>query len=244
MKRLPKIISHINSSVDGRLVADRWTLPFNGNDIEDVLSVYTEIKDGYSADAWILGRNSVQKHFFSETFDNGTFTSATTFQTYIGHRDSKRSLVIFDSKGLIRYTDDKVYGDNIIAVLGENVSEEYLEFLRQKGISYLFAGADGYDYEKALHILYDEFAMRLVLLDGGGMLNGLFLKKQLIDELSLVIYPGIDALSGISSIYEYKGKDCEYPAYGQSLELMDMKQCRDGVIWLKYKIHKKDNNHE
>lgn len=111
MKRLPKIISHINSSVDGRLVADRWTLPFNGKDIEDVLSVYAEIKDGYSADAWILGRNSVQKHFFSETFDNGTFTSATTFQTYIGHRDSKRSLVIFDSKGLIRYTDDKVYGD-------------------------------------------------------------------------------------------------------------------------------------
>lgn len=234
-----KIISHINSSVDGRLVADRWTLPFNGKDIEDVLSVYTEIKNGYSADAWILGRNSVQKHFFPEIFDNGTFTPVMTFQTYIGHRDSKRSLVVFDSKGLIRYTDDKVYGDNIIAVLSENVSEEYLEHLRHTGISYLFAGTDGYDYEKALHMLHAEFAMRLVLLDGGGMLNGLFLKKRLIDELSLVIYPGIDALSGISSIYEYKGKDCEYPAYGQSLELMDMKQCRDGVVWLKYKIHRK-----
>lgn len=244
MKRLPKIISHINSSVDGRVVADRWTLPFDGKDIEDVLSVYTEIKDGYSADAWILGRNSVQKHFFPETFDNGTSTPVTIHKTYIGHRDSKRSLVVFDSKGIIRYTDDKVYGDNIITVLGENVSEEYLEHLRQTGISYLFAGTDGYDYEKALHTLYEEFAMRLVLLDGGGMLNGQFLKKQLIDELSLVIYPGIDALSGISSIYEYKGDDCEYPADGQSLELLDMQQCRDGVVWLKYKIHRKENSHE
>ena len=47
MKRLPKIISHINSSVDGRLVADRWTLPFNGKDIENVLSVYTLIPQHY-----------------------------------------------------------------------------------------------------------------------------------------------------------------------------------------------------
>ena len=142
-----KIISHINSSVDGRLIADRWTLPFDGRDIEDVLSVYTEIKDGY-------------------------------------------------------------------------------------------------DYEKALQTLHDDFGMRLILLDGGGTLNGQFLKRRLIDELSLVIYPGIDALSGIPSIYEYKGKEDEYPAYGQSLELMDMRQCRDGVVWLKYKVHKKNNNHE
>lgn len=233
-----KIISHINSSVDGRLIADRWTLPFDGRDIEDVLSVYTEIKDGYFADAWILGRNSVQKHFFPETFNKGIFTSVTTFQTYIGHRDSKRSLVVFDSKGLIRYTDDKVYGDNIIAVLGENVSEEYLEHLRQTGISYLFAGTDGHDYEKALQTLHNDFGMHLILLDGGGTLNGQFLKRRLIDELSLVIYPGIDALSGIPSIYEYKGKEGEYLAYGQSLELMDMRQCRDGVVWLKYKVHK------
>ena len=244
MEQLPQIISHINSSVDGRLVADRWTLPFDGKDKDDVLNVYTEIKDGYSADAWILGRNSVQKHFFPETFDNGTFTPVTVPQIHIGHRDSKRSLVVFDSKGLIRYTDDKVYGENNITEMRENVSEEYMDHLLQAGISYLFAGVDGHDYKKALHTLYDEFAMHLVLLDGGGLLNGLFLKKQLIDELSLVIYPGIDALSGISSIYEYKGKDCEYPAYGQSLELMDMKQCRDGVVWLKYKIHKKNNNHE
>lgn len=235
-----KIISHINSSVDGRLIADRWTLPFNGKDIEDVLSVYTEIKDGYSADAWILGRNSVQKHFFPEIFVSKTHTSITVPCTYIGHRDSKRSLVVFDSKGIVKYTDDKVYGDNIIAVLGEGVSEEYLEHLRYMGISYLFAGANGYDYKKALQILRNDFGMRLMLLDGGGMLNGQFLKKRLIDELSLVIYPGIDALSGIPSIYEYKGKKGESPAYGQSLELMDMKRCRDGVVWLKYKVHKKE----
>ena len=239
-----KIISHINSSVDGRLIADRWTLPFDGKDIEDVLSVYTEIKDGYSADAWILGRNSVQRHFFSEIFDSETHTPVAAPCTHIGHRDSRRSFVVFDSKGLIKYTDNKVYGDNIIAVLGESVSEEYLEHLRQTGISYLFAGTDGHDYEKALQTLHDDFGMRLVLLDGGGTLNGQFLKKRLIDELSLVIYPGIDALSGIPSIYEYKGKEGEYPAYGQSLELMDMTRCRNGVVWLRYKIHKKNNNHE
>ena len=53
MKRLPKIISHINSSVDGRLVADRWTLPFNGKDIEDVLSVYTLIPQHFDLTLFI-----------------------------------------------------------------------------------------------------------------------------------------------------------------------------------------------
>ena len=226
------------SSVDGRLDADRWTLPFDGKDIEDVTSVYTEIKDAYHADAWILGRNSVQKHFFPETFRCDTYTPATMPRTFVGHRNSDRSLVVFDSKGVITYTEDKVYGDTIIAVLGKRVSEEYLEYLRRVGISYLFAGEDGHDYALAVKTLHEEFAMRLMLLDGGGTLNGEFLKRQLIDELSLVIYPGMDGLSGISSIYEYRGGDCEFPALGQSLELKEVKQCRDGVVWISYKVHK------
>lgn len=236
-----KIISHINSSVDGRLVADRWTLPFNGKDIEEVLSVYTEIKDSYPADAWILGRISVQKHFFPKIFSASGCTPASFFETYIANRDSKRSLIVFDSKGIIRYTDYKVYGDNIITVLGENISEEYLEHLRQIGISYLFAGKDGHDYSKALEILQKDFGMRLVLLDGGGALNGEFLRQKLIDELSLVIYPGIDGLSGISAIYEYRGNTSEFPAKGQSLELKEITPCRDGVVWIKYKFHKNNN---
>ena len=234
----PKIISHILSSVDGRLDADRWTLPFDGKDIEDVTSVYTEIKDAYHADAWILGRNSVQKHFFPETFSCETCTPATTHQTFTGNRDSSRSLIVFDSKGMVKYTGDKECGDTIITVLGENVSEEYLEHLRQIGISYLFAGTDGHDYASALGTLHDDFNMQLVLLDGGGILNGEFLKQKLIDELSLVIYPGIDGLSGMSSIYEYRGDDCEFPALGQSLELKKVKLCRDGIVWIRYKVHK------
>lgn len=233
-----KIISHILGSVDGRLDADRWTLPFDGKDIADVISVYTEIKDGYHADAWILGRNSVQKHFFPKTFSCGTCTPAITHQTFIGNRDSNRSLIVFDSKGVIRYTDDKVHGDTIIAVLGEKVSEEYLGHLRQVGISYLFAGADGHDYTLALKTLHSDFNMQLILLDGGGILNGEFLKQKLIDELSLVIYPGIDGLSGASSIYEYKGGECKLPALGQSLELKEVKLCKNGVVWIKYKIYK------
>ena len=125
--------------------------------------------------------------------------------------------------------------------MGENVSEEYLEHLRQIGISYLFAGKDGHDYSKALEILQKDFGMRLVLLDGGGALNGEFLRQKLINELSLVIYPGIDGLYGISSIYEYRGNACEFPAKGQSLELKEITPCRDGVVWIKYKFHKNNN---
>lgn len=61
-----------------------------------------------------------------------------------------------------------------------------------------------HDYALILKILYQDFAMQLALLDEECTLNGELLRQKLINELSLVIYPGTDRL-GTSSIYEYRG---------------------------------------
>ena len=106
------------------------------------------------------------------------------------------------------------------------------------GISYVFAGKDGNDMAKAMDALGSEFGMRKVLLEGGGILNGTFLKGGLIDELSLMVYPGIDGLAGKPSIFEYLGKGGDLPAKGQSLELLSVEKLDDGVVWLRYKFHR------
>ena len=36
----PKVICHIMSSVDGRLLTDHWTLPFNGKTKNELLGIY------------------------------------------------------------------------------------------------------------------------------------------------------------------------------------------------------------
>ena len=76
-------------------------------------------------------------------------------------------------------------------------------------------------------------------MQGGGILNGALLAEGLVDELSLVVYPGIDGLSGVPSIFEYVGGATDYPAAGQSLQLLSAEQREHGVMWLRYKFHKK-----
>ncbi|MCD7901556.1 MAG: dihydrofolate reductase family protein [Bacteroides sp.] len=234
----PKVICHMLSSVDGRLIADRFSKPFDGAKQEELYEAYYQIEEKLGPSAWMIGNNTIQVDNGVEIFDYENHPTAKEFKTFIGKRETPKTCIIFDSKGKIIYPDDNINGDNVIAVLGEKVSDEYLSLLREKGISYLFAGEDGYDLNKALETLNTEFGYDELLLDGGGVLNGKFLKAGLLDELSLLIYPGIDGLSGVSSIFEYKGEPGEFPAKGQALELISVKELQDGVVSLLYKFHK------
>lgn len=232
----PKVICHMMSSVDGRLIGDRWTKPFDGTEQEKLYEPYYRISDELGPRAWMIGRNTIQTDNEVGEFDYEKYPPAGEFKTYTGKRETQNTCVIFDSKGRILYPEDKINGDNVIAVLGETVSEEYLSHLREKGISYLFAGKDGYDLHRALETLNTEFGYDSLLLDGGGMLNGKFLKAGLLDEMSLLIYPGIDGLAGMPSIIEYNGPG-DFPAAGQALELLTVRELTDGVVWMHYKFH-------
>lgn len=233
----PTIICHMLSSVDGRLITDYYSEPYNGKDKDDVMEPYFATSNEFDADAWIIGRKTVQRHYFPEKYQHSGVVAANP-QTYIGIRDTKRLMVVIDPQGKILYDDNKADGDNIVTILSENVSEDYLSFLRDKGISYLFAGADGKDIAKAMDTLGNEFGIKILLLEGGGNINGTFLKAGLIDELSLIIYPGIDGFSGRPSIFEYLGKENEMPSLNQSLELLFNKQLDDGLVLLHYKFHR------
>lgn len=229
------------SSVDGRLDTDFYSLPFDGKDPDKVMDSYFTISNDYQADAILIGRKTVQQHYFTQTYQH-TGSSAKSHETFIGNRDSKRLTIIIDPQGKILYTDNQADGENIVAILGEKVSEGYLAFLREKGISYLFAGEDGRNIVGAMEILGKDFGMKTVILEGGGIINGTFLKAGLIDELSLMIYPGIDGLSGRASIFEYLGENGELPAAGQSLEFISSEVLNDGIVRLQYKFHRKQRD--
>ena len=144
--------------------------------------------------------------------------------------------VALDPQGKLHYGKDHVAGDHVIAVLGENVPAAYLDELQRDGVSYLFAGPDGRDLAKALQQLGSDFGVRLLLLEGGGRTNGAFLKAGLIDEISIIVYPGIDGLAGISSIFEYAGDPGELPAAGRSLRLIAAETLEGGAVWLRYGV--------
>lgn len=116
------------------------------------------------------------------------------------------------------------------------MADAYLRELREDGVSYLFAGPDGRNLQLALGTLGRDFGLETLLLEGGGRINGAFLKAGLIDEISVLVYPGIDGLAGVSSIFEHQGPVDDHPAAGRSLRHLSTETLDGGTVWLRYKV--------
>lgn len=236
----PKIICHMISSIDGRLHPDRWTEPADGVAKDAVLDCYEQVAQQFKADGWLVGRKTMAYYAKGEPI-TAKATTANLRTCFVVDRGNRGVAITVDPQGKLHYKADNIEKDHFITILSEQVSDDYLAELQAKNISYLFAGTDGKDLAKAMSTLAEEFAIKTILLEGGGLINGAFLKAGLIDEISLLIYPGIDSLAGVASIFEYIGKADERPAQGLSLRHIATQDLAHGMVWLRYQIQK--NNH-
>lgn len=229
------------SSIDGRLISSRWTEPFNGTPTSELLQVYASIGRELGTDAWMFGKNTLRAIFPYKWSIDGHTVSSDYPAVFIGERRSERMFIVADPDADILFTSATVRGDNILVIVGQNATEEYLTHLREKGISYVIIN-DATNLQEGFDAVGRKFGIRCISVQGGGILNGALLADGLVDELSLVIYPGIDGLSGIPSIFEYVDGKTSNPAGGQSLQLLSVSQREHGVIWLQYRFHKNRNN--
>lgn len=157
-------------------------------------------------------------------------------ETYVADRQGRDLAIAVDPQGKVHYGKDHVAGDHAVAVLGERVSDAYLAELRSDGVSYVFAGPDGRDLPMARDRLGEAFGVKSILLEGGASTNGQFLNQRLIDEISLLIYPAVDGLAGVQTIFEYPGVADERPAAGQSLRHLATETLEGGMVWLRYAV--------
>ena len=189
------------------------------------------------ADGWVVGRKSM------EDYAQGRARAPKNVpddlrSPHVANRGDRDVAVVIDPRGRLHYGRHDAGGDHIVAILGERVADEYLAELREDGISYSFAGPDGHDLHRAMDVLGDTFGIGTLLLEGGGTINGAFLKAGLIDEISVLLYPGIDGLAGVPSIFEYSGQTDDRPASGRSLrhlttETLDGAWCGFTTGWKK-----------
>ena len=224
-------------SVDGRILTGRWSLPFDGKDKGDLMKSYAESGKRLETDAWMFGKNTLQEGYFPKKFHTSDKTPLAHPIPYLAHKTSSRLFVVIDPDADILYESSAVRGDRIVTVLPETAPAAYLEYLQQRDISYLFAGVKGDELNAAMKALAETFGVETLSLQGGGIIDGAFLQAGLIDELSLVVYPGIDGSASSPSIFEYIGRE-QAPARGLSLELLSAETVQDGVVWLRYKFHK------
>lgn len=232
----PEVICHIMSSVDGRLLPSRWTLPFGNTNQSELFKEYAALGKSLNTDAWMFGKTTAREAF-PYKFMPKIANHPQPGKIHVGNRDSSRLFITVDPDADIFYTSSCLRGDNIVTVLGTNATDDYLAMLEEKGISYILL-ADATALTEAVDVLYHTFGVRRISLQGGGIINGAMLAAGLITELSLVIYPGIDGLTTAPSIFEFLGASDERPAAGQSLELISSRTFDNGIVWLRYRFHR------
>jgi 2,5-diamino-6-(ribosylamino)-4(3H)-pyrimidinone 5'-phosphate reductase len=222
----PRIICHMLSSVNGRTDGDAVkAVTLEGE--------YEATSSQFRYDAWACGRVTMQEILGDdEPFVSSSNRPAGPRPVFVA-RKAELYAVSFDTLGKLRWTSGDVRGDHLICVVSEQAPADYLDGLREKGISYIVSGADGIDLADATEKLGQHFGIRTLLLEGGGHINGAFLQAGLIDEVSLLIVPGIDGRSSVASVFD--GVDPS-KSTAVPLKLKSVQQRPGDTLWLRYEV--------
>ena len=191
----PYIICHMVMSIDGKVTGDFLYRP----ECEKATDIYYQINRDLKCNGFICGRVTMEGSFTQGWYpDLKNYKPITHKMDYILDIEDLSGFyaVSFDPKGRLGWKSDKIEDEDsgydkaqIIEVLTEQVDERYLSYLQSKNISYIFAGKDEIDVELALFKLKTIFGIETLLLEGGSIINGSFIRVDVIDELSLVVAP-------------------------------------------------------
>lgn len=221
----PYIISHMMMSVDGRIDCP-MVAQISGEEYYTALDSFgissklsgrvtaalecTAVKEEVSASSdAVLGRESVHKEMESEEYT-----------------------IVVDTHGRLQISSGEAGGHPLLVVMSENVSESHLEMLRKNHVSWIAAGNGRIDLHRAMAILSEQFGVKRLVIVGGGNINGGFLETGLVDEVSVMMAPGIDGRKGETAVFDgctWKG-DTPYRLKLQNVEQVPGTE----VIWVRY----------
>ena len=140
--------------------------------------------------------------------------------------------VVFDTRGSLSWSRGTDYDRPLLIVTSEQVSAEYLSYLDERGISWIACGERRIDVGRAVDVLVGEFGIQRMATVGGGAINAAFLDAGLLDEVSILLGPGIDARAGMASTFD--GLPQEREPF--QLKLKHLESYDDGAVWIRYDV--------
>lgn len=223
----PYVVVHVLSSIDGRIKAHNW--PALG-----AANLFERTAEKIKSDAWIVGRTTMQEFSSKKAHRLGRADPSIAKKDFVGAHSTKTYAVAIDPSGKCRWDSNTVSTEHVIEVLTEKVSTAYLKHLREKQVSYIFAGNNSIDLKLALTKLSKLFGIKTVRVDGGGTVWGSFLKASLIDEISHLIVPVADGSIGTPTVFDAEPGHTQRRA--KSLQLKSLKRLAGGVLWVRYRV--------
>ena len=225
---------HMMQTIDGKATGNFW----RKSDVCHGIKDYFKLIPNLNCQGFALGRVSMEGNS-----DEKPNLSKYKDKEKLKHEDfivplekgAKYYLASYDSIGTLGFknnvininewlNDGSIFLCQIIEVITDQVSNEYLHYCREKGISYIFCGKEKIDIKLSLQKLKKLFKIDKILLQGGPKLDGAFIQEDLIDGISIIISPltseGGDTLFNPSKYTEFK--------------LIEFKQLSNSNMWLRY----------
>jgi riboflavin biosynthesis pyrimidine reductase len=225
----PYVICHMLGSLDGRIKQNIWGF-------KDHHKYFEETAEKIQTDAWLVGRVTMQEFSSKNSYPIGPESKLIPKEDFVANQPAKAYAVVIDPSGKCFWDTNMVSTEHVIEVLSEKVPEGYLAHLRSKNVSYLFAGKEELDLEVVLQKLFHLFGIKTLRIDGGGHVNGSFLKAGLIDEFSLVLAPLADGTIGAPTVFEaaegYEGRKATH------FTLKSVERIYGDFLWIRYLVVK------
>lgn len=226
MKKRPYIICHMISSIDGRIDCSMTEQIESGDE-------YYEALGQLQCPSLIMGRVTMELHYASAgRFIADSVVCLPSDRWHVARRAHGYTIGI-DTSVKLQWPANEFDGP-LLVITSRTVSAGYHERLTEQGISWIAAGYESVDLRRAMEILHAVFKVERLALTGGGHINGAFLEEGLIDEVSVMIAPGVDGRQGMATIFDGIRRCDGMPA--RRLRLKSMSDIGDGTVWLRYYI--------
>ena len=231
----PFVVCHMLASLDGKIDGDFFGAP----ETLPALSAYGSLRGHYLPEATVYGTTTMLGGYADRPAPKFSQTTKIQYaEDYISPEGVKTAnfIVSLDPNGTLGFSAHIIWKSgrapaHVIQVLTSQVSAEYLTYLRERGISYLFAGEKTINCKLLLDKLAQHFRINRVMVAGGGITNWSFLREGLIDELSLVLAPVADGGQAASIFEQGRFFSGGKPA---AFRLLEVKQLDGNALWLRY----------
>ncbi|EIB6518844.1 TPA: RibD family protein [Enterococcus faecalis] len=230
----PYIVCHMLTSINGKISGDYMSSKY----AKSGSKAYETINESYHSQAWLCGRVTMEENFtnFQKPVIKDDYKIYPR-EDFVAVSDAEMYIVSADPSGKVGWESNSInYSDrpnaHIIEILTNKASDGYVAFLRDKNISYIFAGEERINCTLASEKLYELFAIKTLMVSGGGVINCSFLDEGIIDEVSIVMVPVTDGKRETNTIFENANEEKTMTPIGFNLEKVEI--IEKDTLWLTY----------
>lgn len=226
----PFVICHMCTTIDGKILSNRWDKLTGG---QGAGGLFETTAAQFGVGAWLVGTTTM-KEFSGRGVRLPTRSPRIGKEDHVADRTARSFAIGVDPKGILRFGKGEVDGDHVILLITRRAGNAYLAGLQKAGVSYLFCGDKEVDLPIALDKLHRLFAIKKLMLQGGGKFNGSMLHAGLVDEISQVIVPVADGGMGVASFFDIPGPAPKKAA--AALRLISYRKLPGSVSWFRYRV--------